>query len=177
MLSKGTKLYNEDEGFEAIVVTDLMQYRGFKAIYADIIKQKDEKIICGAKLLKDNIALVLRDKSIMQKIGLNPEERRAIYCHELGHCFSDNQKDSSSKKREIADEVDSDTFAIEKCDVPIDVLESALKKTYEYCVSKAKKDINMTDERVQRFIQEMTARKRNIERLKTMKKTRQDTSR
>lgn len=177
MLSKGTKLYNENEGLEAIVVTDLMQYRGFKAIYADIIKQKDEKIICGAKILKGNIALVLRDKSIMQKIGLNPEERRAIYCHELGHCFSDNQKNSSSKKREIADEVDSDTFAVEKCEVPIDVLESALSKTHEYYVEKAGKDTNMTDERVQRFKQEMIARIRNIERLRAMEKMREDTSR
>lgn len=177
MLSKGTKLYNEDEGLEAIVVTDLMQYRGFNAIYADIIKQKDEKIICGAKILKDNIALVLRDKSIMQKIGLNPEERKAIYCHELGHFFSDNQKNSSSKKREIADEVDSDTFAVEECDVPTDVLERALRKTYEYYVAKAKKDTNMTHERVQRFMEEMTARKRNIERLKAMEKMREDTSR
>lgn len=166
MLSKGTKMHNENEGIEAIVVTEPIQYRGFKAIYADIIKQKDEKIICCTKLVEDNIALVLRDKNILQRIGLNAEERRAIYCHELGHCFSDNQKDSSSKKREIADEVDSDTFAVEKCDISIDVLERALRKTYEYYVAKARKDANMTDERVQRFIQEMIARKRNVERLK-----------
>lgn len=171
MLSKGTEISIGD--IEAIVVTDLMQYRGFKAIYADIIKQKDEKIICGAKLLKDNIALVIRDKNTLQRIGLNTEERRAIYCHELGHCFSDNQKNSSSKKREIADEVDSDTFAVEKCDISTDVLESALRKTYEYYVEKAKKDTNMTDERVQRFIQEMTARKRNVERLKNKLETKE----
>lgn len=49
--------------------------------------------------------------------GLTAEERKAIYCHELGHCFSHNQQESKGNERNICDEVDSDTFAVEQCGI------------------------------------------------------------
>jgi len=50
----------------------------------------------------------------------------------LGHCFSHNQQESKNNSRNIDDEVDSDTFAVEKCDISPYVLEKALAKSYEY---------------------------------------------
>ena len=86
----------------------------------------------------------------MQKMGFSVEERKAIYCHELGHIFSKNQlSDKNRLWREIDDEIDSDTFAVKECKVEPEILEGALKKTYEYEINQITKKENMTQERIE----------------------------
>ena len=97
--------------------------------------------------------------------GLTSEERKAIYCHELGHCFSHNQQSSKENERKIYNEVDSDTFAVEQCDISPHVLESALEKTYEYEIRNIAQKTDLTQERLDRFIKEMKTRKENVRRL------------
>jgi hypothetical protein len=98
-------------------------------------------------------------------MGFTTEERRAIYCHELGHCFSSNQGQNKNSKRNIDDEVDSDTFAVKQCDVPPRVLKSALKKSYEYEIAHIDSKKDLTQERFDRYVEEMKARKANANRL------------
>lgn len=148
---------------EAIITSDLMKFKDYYAIYADVIKN-NENIKCATVKIHDKIALIIRDKQILEDMGLDVEERKAIYCHELGHNFSSNQS-KIEDKRNIAYEVDSDTFAVEKCGIDPYVLESALKKTYEYDIQNLKNKANMTQERLDKYVNEMKARKENIKRL------------
>lgn len=162
-LKKGTKLAMR--GMEATISTDIMRFLGFDTIYADITQQSG-LMPCCTKLI-DGIALIFRDKGILMSMELNAEERKCIYCHELGHCFSENQKGIKDRKRAIEYEVDSDTFAVEKCGISVDVLESALKKTYEYYIASIGTiQETPSKEKVELFVEEMTARKRNVERLR-----------
>ena len=89
-------------------------------------------------------ALIIRDTEKLSQIGLTTEERKAIYCHELWHCFSANQQKSKDSERNIDDEVDSDTFAVEKCDIFPYVLEKALAKSYEYKIQNIGKRVGLT---------------------------------
>ena len=95
---------------------------------------------------------------------MTPEERKAIYCHELGHCFSNNQKKSTSSERNISDEVDSDTFAVKQCGISPYTLERALARSYEYEIKNIPKK-NISKERINRYLEEMKARKLNAEKL------------
>ena len=121
---------------------------------------------CGTLRIHNNVALIIRNKELLQQIGFSTEERKAIYCHELGHVFSKNQlSDDSKTERQIDNEIDSDTFAVEKCEINPEILESALNKTYEYEIKQITKKKNMTQERIDKFVSEMRLRKRNIEKL------------
>ena len=102
---------------------------------------------------------------MITEIGFTREELEAIYCHELGHCFSENQLENKKEERNVENEIDSDTFAVRKCGISPYVLESALAKTYEYEIKNIDKKENMTQERLNRFVNEMRARKRNVEKL------------
>lgn len=93
------------------------------AIYADIIKNTDFKQPCGTCKIHDNVALIIRDKEKLLEIGLTTEERKAIYCHELGHCFSTKY-----------------------------VLEKALAKSYEYEIQNIGKKVGLTQEALNRFL-------------------------
>lgn len=170
-LKRGTQVIMKD--IKAIISTDIMRFMDFDAIYADIIEQSGT-MPCCVKLI-DDIALIFRDKGILMSMGLNTEERKAIYCHELGHCFSENQKGIESRERAIEYEIDSDTFAVEKCGISIDVLESALRKTYEYNIASiGTRQETPTKKSVENFIKEMTARKRNVQRLRLKIKQKED---
>ena len=92
-------------------------------------------------------------------------ESKAIYCHELGHCFSHNQQEAKSTGRNIEDELDSDTFAVEVCDISPYILEKALAKSYEYEIKNIGQKVGLTQERLNRYIEEMKARKKNVQRL------------
>ena len=96
---------------------------------------------------------------------MTEEERKAIYCHELGHCFSNNQQNNKGKKRCIEDEIDSDKFAVEQCDISPYILESALAKSYNYEIENIFKKKNLTQERLDRYIEEMKIRKENVKKL------------
>ncbi len=97
--------------------------------------------------------------------GLTAEERKAIYCHELGHCFSHNQQESKGNERNICDEVDSDTFAVEQCGISPYILEKALAKSYEYEIRNIGQKTDLTQERLDRYVKEMKTRKENVRRL------------
>ena len=83
----------------------------------------------------------------------------------MGHCFSHNQQESKNNSRNIDDEVDSDTFAVEKCDISPYVLEKALAKSYEYEIQNIGKRVGLTQEALNRYVEEMRTRKRNVQRL------------
>lgn len=83
----------------------------------------------------------------------------------MGHCFSHNQKESKNNSRNIDNEVDSDTFAIEKCDISPYVLEKALAKSYEYEIQNIGKKVGLTQEALNRYVEEMKTRKSNVQRL------------
>lgn len=95
---------------------------------------------------------------------MNAEERKAIYCHELGHCFSPNQGETK-EKRDIFYEVDSDTFAVQRCGISPYILERALAKTYEYDIKSIPTKTNLTQESLDRYLEEMKARKENVKKL------------
>lgn len=99
---KGTTIEFGDN--KAIVVSDLMKFKEFYFIYADIIENTDNNIPCCTYKIDDKIALIIRDKNILLQMGLTTEERKAIYCHELGHCFSINQKNKVQKGRDVFEE-------------------------------------------------------------------------
>lgn len=160
---KGTTIEFGDN--KAIVVSDLMKFKEFYFIYVDIIENTDNNIPCCTYKIDDKIALIIRDKNILLQMGLTTEERKAIYCHELGHCFSINQKNKVQKGRDVFEEVDSDTFAVKQCGISPYILERALQKSYEYEIKNMSKKNGLTQERVNRYIQEMKARKRNVEKL------------
>lgn len=151
---------------EAEVTSELMKFKDYYAIYADITKNVDFNMPCGNYKIDEKIALIIRNKELLTEMGFTVEERKAIYCHELGHSFSLNQKnDARGSIRQIDKEIDSDTFAVEKCGISPYILESALAKTYEYEIKHIKEKKDLTQERLDRFVNEMRARKRNIEKL------------
>lgn len=139
-------------------------------IVAEIIKTvpggKLDKSICCTKKIDEKTALIMRNKEKMLEIGLNKEERKCIYCHELGHCFSQNQKDKPMNTlRNIEDEVDSDNFAVKMLGISPFVLESSLKKTINYHIANFKKRNDLTKEEVEEYIVEMTERTKNARNL------------
>lgn len=151
---------------EAMISSELIKFRDYYYIIADITKNIDFTMPCGTLKIYDNIALIIRNKELLQQIGFTTEERKAIYCHELGHIFSKNQLNNDSKTgRQIKNEIDSDTFAVEQCKIDPEILESALKKTYEYEINQITKKKNITQESIEKFVSEMRLRKRNIEKL------------
>ena len=162
---KGSKIkFGENE---AEISSELIIFKDYYAIYADITKNVDFNVSCGNYKIDEKIALIIRNKELLTEMGFTVEERKAIYCHELGHSFSPNQKnDARSSGRQIDKEIDSDTFAIEKCGISPYVLESALAKTYEYEIKHIKEKKDLTQKRLDKFVNEMRARKRNIEKLK-----------
>lgn len=83
----------------------------------------------------------------------------------MGHCFSHNQQESTDNSRNIDDEVDSDTFAVEKCDISPYILEKALAKSYEYEIQNIGKKVGLTQEALNKYVEEMKTRKRNVQRL------------
>lgn len=76
-----------------------------------------------------------------------------------------NQHNSNSSERDINDEVDSDSFAVEQCDISPYVLEKALAKSYEYEIKNIGKKVGLTQDRLNRYIEEMKIRKKNVQRL------------
>lgn len=149
---------------EARVTSELRQFNGYYFIVADITQNANFNMPCATEKIHERIALIIRNMELLLRMGFTAEERKAIYCHELGHIFSINQQNSSIG-RQIDEEIDSDTFAVEKCGISPEILESTLRKTYEYEIAHISEKQSLTQERLDRFISEMQLRKRNIERL------------
>lgn len=54
---------------------------------------------------------------------------------------------------------------MEQCDISPYVLEKALAKSYEYEIKNIGSVVGLTQERLNRYLEEMKARKRNVQRL------------
>ena len=146
------------------IVSDIVKFKDYNLIFADITEKFNESA-CNVLRLDETTALVMKNNEMLAEIGFTREELEAIYCHELGHCFSKNQREIKKDERNVADEIDSDIFAVKQCGISPYVLESALAKTYEYDIKNIDKKENMTQERRDRYVNEMRARKRNVEKL------------
>ena len=107
----------------------------------------------------------MKKKVICINSNLSDFDKKLVCAHELGHCFSPNQQENSGTGRKISEEVDSDTFAVKYCDISPHILERALAKSFEYEMKDIGRKKDVTQERVDRYIEEMKARKRNIEKL------------
>ena len=145
------------------VSSNLLKFEDTYAVYADAIDE-EKALALGVIKYKDKIAIILRNKKILKDMKLEKEERKAMYCHELGHIFGDEKIISSRNGRTIDEEVMCDTYAVEKLKNKPEILENALRKTYEYDIININK--YMDKNRIDRYIEEMTARKRNVEKLK-----------
>lgn len=55
----------------AIVTSDLIKFKEFYAIYADIIENIDNGILCGTCKINDKVALVIRDKKRLLEMRIN----------------------------------------------------------------------------------------------------------
>lgn len=53
---------------KAIITTDLIKFKEFYAIYADIIKNVDNRMVCATYKIHDKVALIIRDKIKMSEI-------------------------------------------------------------------------------------------------------------
>ena len=62
---------------KAIVTSDLVKFKEFYAIYADIIENADNKIVCGTYKIHDRIALVIRDKKRLLEMRLNHRRKKS----------------------------------------------------------------------------------------------------
>lgn len=56
---------------KAIVISDLMKFKEFYAIYADIIENIDFNLSCGTYKINDKIALIIRDKKKLLEMRAN----------------------------------------------------------------------------------------------------------
>lgn len=76
---KGTEIQIGEN--KAIVTSDLVKFKEFYAIYADIIETIDNRIVCGTYKIHDRIALVIRDKKRLLEMRIN-------YRREKGYILS-----------------------------------------------------------------------------------------
>lgn len=55
----------------AVVISDLIKFKEFYAIYADIIENIDFDKTCGTYKVHDKVALIIRDKEKLLKMRIN----------------------------------------------------------------------------------------------------------
>lgn len=146
------------------ITTPISKFKDCHMLYAD--SDSPDALACACYELESGLALILRNPAKLHEAGFTSSERRAIYCHELGHIFSPNQKHSTT--RNAFDEVDADTFAVIHLDTNPDILYSALKKTYEHHIANL--DTNMTQEKFDSLCEEMSMRKHNAIQLQEIAK-------
>lgn len=61
----------------AKIVSDLIKFKDFHAIYADIIENVDIRIACGTYKIHDRIALVIRDKKRLLEMRINHRRKKS----------------------------------------------------------------------------------------------------
>ena len=62
---------------KAIIVSDLFKFKGFYAIYADIIENVDFGSSCGTYKIHDKIALIIRDKKKLLEMRTNCRRKKS----------------------------------------------------------------------------------------------------
>lgn len=66
---------------KAIITSDLIKFKEFYAIYADIIENTDNSILCSTCKIHNKVALIIRDKKKLL-------EMRFKYRREKGYILS-----------------------------------------------------------------------------------------
>lgn len=61
----------------AVIVSDLMRFKEFYAIYADIIENVDFRSSCGTYKIHDKIALIIRDKKKLLEMRTNCRRKKS----------------------------------------------------------------------------------------------------
>lgn len=61
----------------AIITSDLMKFKKFYAIYADIIEDMDFKQPCGVCRINDNIALIIRNRGKLSEMRINYRRKKS----------------------------------------------------------------------------------------------------
>ena len=62
---------------KAIIVSDLIKFKKFYAIYADIIENIDFKQPCGTCKIHDRIALIIRDKKRLLNMRIKHRRKKS----------------------------------------------------------------------------------------------------
>lgn len=61
----------------AIITSDLMKFKEFYAIYADIIEDIDFKQPCKVCRINDNIALIIRNREKLSEMRINYRRKKS----------------------------------------------------------------------------------------------------
>ncbi len=61
----------------AIITSDLMKFKEFYAVYADIIENIDFKQPCGTCKIHDNVALIIRDREKLSEMRINCRRKKS----------------------------------------------------------------------------------------------------
>ncbi len=157
----------EVDGTQYRIASDLVSSGNLKLYYVDIITNHMSQPTSSAIRMGKNQGLIIRNKVKLEARGYTPDEVMAIMAHELGHLFSDNQKDKDgTDDRTVEDELDSDKFAVEKCGIDPEVLESALRKDYNFKMKQLEDKMKSVPiEKVNAYKSEMEKRILNAQRM------------
>ena len=72
---KGTQIQIGEN--RAIIVSDLIKFKEFLAIYADIIQNTDFKQPCGTCKIHDSVASIIRDKRKLSEMRINYRRKKS----------------------------------------------------------------------------------------------------
>lgn len=61
----------------AIVKSSLIKFKEFYAIYADIVENVDNSILCGTYKVHEKVALVIRDKERLLEMRINYRRKKS----------------------------------------------------------------------------------------------------
>ena len=72
---KGTKIEIAEN--IAVVTSDLIKFKEYYAIYADIVENKNDIILCATYKLDDKLALIVRDKKRLLEIRFYTRRKKS----------------------------------------------------------------------------------------------------
>ena len=72
---KGTKIEIAEN--IAVVTSDLIKFKEYYAIYADIVENKNDRILCATYKLDDKLALIVRDKKRLLEIRFYTRRKKS----------------------------------------------------------------------------------------------------
>lgn len=62
---------------KCIIISDLMKFKEFYALYADITENVDFRMPCGTCKIQDKIALVIRDKKRLLEMRIRFRRKKS----------------------------------------------------------------------------------------------------
>ena len=72
---------------KAVIVSDLINFKNFLAIYADVIENIDFKQPCGTCKIHDSVALIIRDKRKLSEMRINYRRKKSYILSWIGTLF------------------------------------------------------------------------------------------